>query len=435
MLVIGGGPAGSTAAARLARKGLKVLLVERDRHPRFHIGESLLPMNMPILERLGLSARLEEIGVKKFGADFPSDNECGYNVFRFERSLNPTWPFAYQVRRDEFDRMLFDYAAAQGATTHQGARVSRVEFDAEGATAHIDIDGETRSHRTRYVVDATGRDTLLGSQMRLKRKNPEHQSAALFAHFRGVERRSGEDAGNISIYRFEHGWVWLIPLREGCVSIGAVCSPAYLKQRDGKQRESSKEEFLLQTLRNIPGLSNRMVQAEIIGNLHATGNYSYSCSRLGGPRWLLVGDAYAFVDPIFSTGVYLAMHSAELAADVVEGALREPRRERALQRAYGRNVRKGITSLSWFIFRFNTPAMTWLFRNPRNMLRVEEAMISMLAGDVFRGGGVMWRLQFFKLLYAIASVVYWRETLASLADRRRRVGMTFSGGTTRQDPA
>jgi flavin-dependent dehydrogenase len=279
-------------------------------------------------------------------------------------------------------------------------------------------------------VDATGRDTLLGSQFRLKRKNPSHQSAALFAHFRGVERRPGDDAGNVSIYRFEHGWIWIIPLRDECVSVGAVCSPVYLKQRD-----VPKEEFLLQTLRGIPDLWKRMTNAEITGNLHATGNYSYACTRMGGNRWLMVGDAYAFVDPIFSTGVYLAMHSAELAADVVDRALRDPSRERSLQRAYQRNVRQGITSLSWFIFRFNTPAMTWLFRNPRNMLRVEEAMISMLAGDVFRGGGVRWRLQFFKLLYFIASAVYWRESFASLLQRRRQVATSFSGDTTRQDPA
>ena len=430
VLVVGGGPAGSTAAALLARKGLRVSLVERDHHPRFHIGESLLPMNMPILDRLGLSERVRDIGVKKLGADFPADNERGYNVFSFDRCLNPTWPFAYQVRRDEFDQMLFDFAGRSGVTTEQGAKVTRVEFDASGATAEIATESGTRTHRTRYVVDATGRDTLLGSQFRLKRRNPSHQSAALFAHFRGVERRPGEHAGNVSVYRFEHGWIWMIPLRDGCVSVGAVCSPAYLKQRD-----VPTDQFLLQTLRAIPDIARRMANAELAGNLHATGNYSYACTRMGGRRWLMVGDAYAFVDPIFSTGVYLAMHSAELAADVVEQVLQKPSRERSLQRAYARNVRKGVSSLSWFIFRFNTPAMTWLFRNPRNMLRVEEALISMLAGDVFRGGGVMWRLQFFKLLYFVTSMVYWRESWASFKRRRQELGITFSGGTTRQDAA
>jgi flavin-dependent dehydrogenase len=430
VLVVGGGPAGSTVAALLARKGLKVTLVERDRHPRFHIGESLLPMNMPIVERLGLAEQLEAIGVKKLGADFPADNERGYNVFSFDRCLNPTWPYAYQVKREEFDLMLFEHAAHCGARTCQGAKAGQVNLDDSGATVEITVDGTSYRHRTHYFIDASGRDTVLGSQMHLKRRNAAHQSAALFAHFRNVELRPGEHAGNISVYRFAHGWVWMIPLRDGCVSVGAVCSPDYLKMREG-----SKEDFLMQTLQAIPDLCRRMANAEVAGNLHATGNYSYACRRISGPRWLMVGDAYAFVDPIFSTGVYLAMHSAELAADLVEQALREPSRERSLQRQYERNVRKGIESLSWFIFRFNTPGIAWLFRYPQNTLRVEEAMISMLAGDVFRDQGVKWRLQFFKLLYYITSAIHWRESLASWLQRRRQASMRFAGGTTRQDLA
>jgi flavin-dependent dehydrogenase len=430
VLVVGGGPGGATTAALLARAGLTVTLMERDRHPRFHIGESLLPMNMPILDRLGLCEQLHQIGVKKLGADFPADNERGYNVFRFERCLNPTWPHAYQVRRDEFDQMLFQHARACGATTIEGARVGRIDFDETGATAHVVVDGQPRTHRARYVVDATGRDTLLGTQMRLKRRNPMHQSAALFAHFRGVERRPGDDEGNVSVYRFEHGWIWMIPLRDGSVSVGAVCSPEHLKQRD-----VPKDQFLLQTLRSVPEVWKRMANAEIAGNLHATGNYSYTCTRMGGRNWIMVGDAFAFLDPIFSTGVYLAMYTAEKAADVVLGALREPSRERRLQRAYEREVRNGLSALSWFIFRFTTPAMTYLFRNPRNVMRVEEAMISMLAGDVFRDGGVRWRLRIFKLLYFIVSITEWRGSWAAFRRRRRQAAMTFTGGTTRQDTA
>ncbi len=430
VLVVGGGPAGSTAAAVLARRGLKVTLVERDRHPRFHIGESLLPMNMPIFERLGLGEALQAIGVKKLGADFPADNERGYNVFSFDRCLNPTWSHAYQVKREDFDLMLFEFAARCGARTHQGAKAGRVTLYGDGATVEITVDGVSRLHRTRYLLDASGRDTLLGSQMRLKRKHSKHQSAALFAHFRNVERRPGEDAGNTSVYRFAHGWIWMIPLPGDCVSVGAVCSPDHLKQREGSQAE-----FLMRTLHSVPEVHKRMAHAEITGNLHVTGNYSYSCSRIAGRRWMMVGDAYAFLDPIFSTGVYLAMHSAELAADVVEQSLRNPTKERSLQRRYLRNVRQGLDSLSWFIYRFNSPGVAWLFRNPRNVLRVEEAMISMLAGDVFRDNGVRWRLHVFKLLYYVTSTVYWRESLAAWMQRRRGASMRFSGGTTRQDAA
>jgi flavin-dependent dehydrogenase len=177
-----------------------------------------------------------------------------------------------------------------------------------------------------------------------------------------------------------------------------------------------------------------MAGARLHGNLHATGNYSYSCTRMSGPRWIMVGDAYAFLDPIFSTGVYLAMRSAERAVDVVDTALREPRRERALQRLYAREVRRGLGILSWFIFRFTSPAMRQLFSSPRNTLRLEEAMISMLAGDVYNGR-VWWRLQVFKLIYSALSLKMWRRALADLRARRRHVREGFQGGTTGHDPA
>jgi flavin-dependent dehydrogenase len=432
VLIIGGGPAGSTTATLLARMGWNVTLVEKDRHPRFHIGESLLPMNMPIFERLGLLDKLNAIGVKKLGADFPAPNERGYNVFRFERMLNDGWRYAYQVKREELDLMLFRHAAENGVNAIEGAKVTRVSFDTEGATADIEQDTSgTSSIRARYIVDASGRDTFLGNKLRLKRKHRKHQSAALFAHFRGVQRRPGEDAGNISVYRFEHGWFWLIPLQGDCTSVGAVCSPQYLKQRDG-----SNADFLMQTLRSVPQLWERMKNAEILGNLHATGNYSYTSTRMAGSRWIMVGDAYAFLDPIFSTGVLLAMNSAQLAADVVNRVLRDPSTEKALQRAYGRKVRQAIDSLSWFIYRFTSPAMRYLFSNPRNVFRVEEAMISMLAGDVFHNGrGVRWRLKIFKLIYLITSLSMWKDALRSALARRRQARSTFTGGTTSHDPA
>ena len=323
VLVVGGGPGGSTTAALLARKGLRVTLVEKGRHPRFHIGESLLPMNMPILERLGVFDQVMAIGRQKHGADFPSPNQRGYNTFQFARTLNPGTGYAVQIRREELDQLLFRHAAACGAETHEETEVLRIDFGAAAATARLrQADGTERDLRVDYVVDATGRNTLLGTALRLKRKHQRHQSAALFAHFAGVQRRAGEDAGNISIYRFPAGWVWMIPLPGDCMSIGAVCYPEYLKERRG-----SNADFLLTTLSRIPGARDRIKAARIIGNLHVTGNYSYTCTRMSGHRWIMVGDAFAFLDPIFSSGVYLAKNSAERAAEVVAGALREPGRE------------------------------------------------------------------------------------------------------------
>lgn len=432
VIVVGGGPAGSTVAALLARRGWSVVLLEKDRHPRFHIGESLLPMNLPILERLGVLEDVGRIGVEKFGADFPAPTPEGYNVFRFGRALDASCVgHAYQVRRDEFDALLFANAAASGAQACEGCRAASVSLAPDAVTVEIESgDGRRTRCRARYLVDATGRDTLLGNQLRLKRRSRRHQSAALFAHFRGVQRRPGQDAGNISIYRLEQGWIWVIPLRDGITSVGAVCWPDYLKQRRADNRS-----FLLQTLQSVPALWQRMEHAEITGHLHATGNYSYACRRMSGPRWIMAGDSYAFVDPVFSSGVYLAMHGAERAADVVDGALREPARERALQRRYAREVRHGLRSMSWFIHRFTTPAMCRLFAGPRNVLQVEQAMISMLAGDLFRHNGVGWRLQVFKLIYRIASLGSLRGQLASYRYRRRQAAAEFTGGTTAQDRA
>jgi flavin-dependent dehydrogenase len=429
VVVVGGGPAGCTAATILARRGWSVTLLEKDQYPRFHIGESLLPMNLPILQRLGVLDEIARIGVLKVGADFPAPTPEGYNVFRFERALDPTWANAYQVRRDEFDSVLLGNASASGVKAFQGLRATSFETgqDTVVVEGHSEAGTPFRC-KARYLIDATGRDTLIGNQLRLKRKSKQHQSAALFAHFRGVERRPGSDAGNISIYRFEHGWVWLIPLRDGITSVGAVCWPDYLKQRRGNQRE-----FLLETLRSIPALSQRLVHAEIVGNLHATGNYTYACKRMSGPRWIMAGDSYAFVDPIFSSGVYLAMHSAEAAADVVDGSLRHPAREHALQRAYERQIVRGLRTLSWFIYRFTSPAMRKLFANPRNDWQLEQAMISMLAGDVFRDNGVHWRLRVFKLIYFMTALGDLKEQARSYLWRRSQTRAVFTGGTTSQD--
>jgi flavin-dependent dehydrogenase len=423
VLVVGGGPAGSTAAALLARQGVRVTLVEKSRHPRFHIGESLLPMNMPIFERLGVLDQVMAIGQRKHGADFPAANERGYNVFRFARTLNPGTGYAVQVRREALDQLLFAHAAACGAETHEDTEVLGIDFAEDAATARLrGADGSESQLRVDYVVDASGRNTLLGTALRLKRKHQRHQSAALFAHFAGVQRRAGEDEGNISIYRFPSGWIWMIPLPGDCMSIGAVCYPEYLRQRRG-----SNADFLLETLKKIPGARERMQGARMIGNLHATGNYSYICDRMSGHRWIMVGDAFAFLDPIFSSGVYLAMNSAERGAQVVAACLREPRREAALQRGYARFVRRGMERLAWFIYRFNSPAMMRMFAHPRDVLQVERAMVSMLAGDVFDSPRVWWRLQLFKLIYAATWLTLWRRSLRNERTRKRQVGVVFEG--------
>jgi flavin-dependent dehydrogenase len=404
--VIGGGPAGSTAAALLARRGYKVIALEKERHPRFHIGESLLPMNLPVLERLGVLDKVHAMGVFKAGADFEADNERGYNVFSFGRALGDSPPHSYQVWRQDFDKMLYEHARECGAdaregqevigVVHCGPRETRIEVKAD--------DGRQYAIEARYVVDASGRDALLSSKKKLKRRNRQHQSAAIFGRFGSAARRPGEDAGNVSIYRFEHGWMWMIPLPDGSMSVGAVCWPDYLKRRRGDARA-----FLLDTLRQSPGLWQRLEGAELVDEVRVAGNYSYDSTQMAGPGWILVGDAFAFLDPVFSSGVFLAMEGAEKAAEVVDGALRDPGSEKALQRALEKRLRKGMARFAFFIYRFNEPVMRRMFASPRNTWQLEQGVISMLAGDLFEGRPVLWRLRLFKLVYGLTVLVNLRQ--------------------------
>jgi flavin-dependent dehydrogenase len=430
VLVIGGGPAGSTVATLLRQKGRRVALLEKDRHPRFHIGESLLPMNIPILERLGLLERVRELGVVKYGAEFGSASAGRHQVSYFSNALDKTQPYAFHVCRAEFDDLLLKHSAAQGVNVQEGVRVTAVDFQPGQPTrVHaVTDDGQAQRWQARYVIDASGRDTVLARQFKLKQKNQSHQSAALFGHFAGVARNPGKDEGNISIYWFQHGWFWMIPLRDGLMSVGAVCWPEYLKTR-----HTPPEAFLWQTIALCPPVQKRMAQARLLGEAQATGNYSYRAQRMVGDGYLLLGDAFAFVDPVFSTGVYFAMHGATLAADAVDAHLRDPVQARPLLRRFERQIKHGIKVVSWFIYRFTSPAMQTLFMNPRNLWRLNEAMVSMLAGDLFRNTPIAPRLLLFKLIYGITLMIEGTRSWMSYRQRKRNVKLTFTGGTTAQD--
>jgi flavin-dependent dehydrogenase len=416
VLIIGGGPAGSSAAIVLAERGHRVIQIEKSRHPRFHIGESLLPANLPIFERLGVAKQVEAIGMQKWGAEFVSPWHGGRGeTFNFAEGWNKSMPFAYQVRRSEFDEILIRRSAQQGVQVHEGCRARSVERQPDGQMkieADND-DGTAASWRARYVIDASGRDTFLGNQLETKRRNSKHNSAALYGHFRHADRYPEEKrAGNISIYWFDHGWFWFIPLADGVTSIGAVVWPYYLKSRKVPVRD-----FFLETIAMCPPLAERLKNAELVCDVEATGNYSYACDRSYGPGYLLAGDAFTFVDPMFSSGVLMAMVNGIAGAEALDTCLREPRKYGAAMKKFDRLLRHGPKEYSWFIYRITNPTMRDLFMAPRNDFRMKEAMLGLLAGDIY-GTTPIWKsLRAFKGIYYVFSTLNLKRSL--LAMRRR----------------
>jgi flavin-dependent dehydrogenase len=417
VMVIGGGPAGSTIAALLAGKGRDVVLLERDRHPRFHIGESLLPLNLPLFERLGVAREIERIAMPKYGAEFVSPWHERPVTFEFADAWDKGFPKAFQVRRSQFDEILFRNAVRRGARAFEECRATAVDFRAEGPRVAVrHADGTDQSWDASFLVDASGRETFLANRFGMKRRSRKHNSAAIFGHFAGAERLAGRAEGNITVFWFAHGWLWFIPLADGITSVGAVCWPYYLKTR-----KNPPHEFLLDTIALCPPLASRLRNARLVSDVSATGNYSYCADRSAGDRYLLLGDAYTFIDPVFSTGVFLAMHGAFVGAETVEACLDEPRHAKRLLKTFSAHMRHAPRVFSWLIYRVTSPTMRDLFMEPSNQWRIKEALLALLAGDVYRGMPFRWRLLLFKAIYYLHNVMRPRRTWHAWIKRRRSI--------------
>jgi flavin-dependent dehydrogenase len=396
-------------------------MLEKARHPRFHIGESLLPLNLRLFEKLGVADEIRRIGMPKYGAEFVSPWHGEPVTFDFADALDKSFPSAYQVRRSEFDHILFRNAVRKGARAIEGCRATGVEFHPGGAcVATVHEDGLVQRWHTRFVVDASGRDTVLARQFGTKRRNERHNSAAIFGHFSGATRLPGRAEGNISMFWFDHGWFWFIPLSDGATSVGAVCWPYYMKSR-----KSDPEKFFFDTIALSPALAARLRGATLISPVTATGNYAYQAERAAGRNYLMLGDAFTFIDPVFSTGVYLAMHSAFVGADTVHLCLENPQRAAGALKAFDKTMHRGPKVFSWFIYRLTTPTMRYLFMNPTRRFELQGAVMSMLAGDIFRDTPLALRLLMFKSVYYLKSLLNPGPTLA--AWKRRKLAIREPG--------
>jgi flavin-dependent dehydrogenase len=376
--VIGGGPGGSTVATQLARGGLSVGLFEREVFPRFKVGESLVPATMLLLERLGVLASVAEGGFQiKYGATF-QDQETGLgHTFYFLRGM--PWPnWTYNVPRAEFDTILLEHARKQGVQVHQPVSVGAVAFDAEGVTLQADSGAERTSYRARFLVDASGRDGFLASRVGRRQRVPNLGKVALFAHYRGADRFPGIEEGNIRLYLFDSGWFWWIPFANDVTSVGAV-----LHARTVRAHPGPPEELFESMVRRCLLVHEHLGSAERVTPIHRVANFAYTNAPIVGDRHLCVGDAIAFVDPIFSTGVFIAMRTGELAAAAVLEAFADGDFSARRFAAYERKVWRGVAPFFKFIHKYYEPAFLDLFLQPNNVFGAVTAVLNVLSGGSF----------------------------------------------------
>ena len=378
--VAGGGPAGSSAAIALAQRGHSVVLFERETFPRFHIGESLLSTANDAFAVLGVTERMETAGFpEKWGARLLTHDGRSGRGIDFTEVREVTRPQTYQVCREEFDRILIDRAREVGVDVRQGHRVTTCEF---GAAAAI-LDFTALEHattgrvRVRAVVDATGRQGLIAKKYDLRTDEPRLANIAIFSHYKQVPRLAGDRPDDIRlIARSDAGWFWVIPISQELTSVGVVLPRRlYLQRLTG-----SPEERLERAIAETPVVAELMREARREWPVRVEKDFSYSASAYAGNRWILVGDAGSFLDPVFSTGVSIAMESGIEAAAELDRAL--ARNDFSAQRfaAFSRRQRKRFIAFRRFVIGFYTPQFRDIFFQPDPPPFIFRAVVTILAG-------------------------------------------------------
>lgn len=406
--IIGGGPAGSTAGTLLARAGRRVVIVEREKFPRFHIGESLLPFSMKAFQRLGLNEKFRQAGfMEKFGGEMVGACSEEGVKFYFKDGFGSQTDRAYQVTRADFDKVLLDHAAENGAEVREETSVERIAFSEEEVQLCLrGKDGAARDVRARYVIDASGRNSVVGSHFRLKKNYAHLQKLSVFAHYDGVLRDPGIDGTLTRLVRAVDRWFWMIPLTEERMSIGVVLDAAVFKNA-----KLSPEEFLDQALTEQPVIANRMLAAERTTPVTVAADFSYRNEKLAGARWLLAGDAAGFIDPVFSSGVFLAVMAGEQAADALHVVLDQPEKQRRLFARYERTVQRAMKVYLRFVDAWYTKQFIEVFLHPQHFLQLPQAVNAILGGNVGTGFAIRWRMWIFYF-------IVWLQKYFPLCPRR-----------------
>jgi flavin-dependent dehydrogenase len=378
-IIIGGGPGGTTAGTALARAGKKVLIVERERFPRFHVGESLIPYGNDIFSAIGVWEKMRRANfMPKLGAEFVLGNSKATTSILFARYLAKRYAHTFQVERAVFDELMLRHAQESGCEVWQDTQVKSAAVTEEGSTVTCVRDGKTQELNGRWLFDASGRDAFLGKQLGLAKTDlGMPKKFATFAHFRGVRRNEPPADGHITVVRLDFGWFWMIPLTAEKTSIGLVQTLDHFQKTGLKPGECFEHVVAGST-----ELRRRMADAERVSEFCFAGDYTYRHLRNAGPRWFLIGDAAGFVDPIFSSGVMLAVKSGYMAA---QEALAADRAGRPLtprsQARYTREVGNMCHVFLRLIKMFYDNRSFEVFMTPKPNKGMEWAVHNAVAGN------------------------------------------------------
>ncbi|MFM2081934.1 MAG: hypothetical protein RL380_625 [Verrucomicrobiota bacterium] len=391
-IIIGGGPGGSSAATYLTRAGQRVLVLEKEFFPRFHIGESLLPYNQALFREMGVLPKLEAAHFPvKTGAQFHLGNGSKQLKLTFRNGVFTREPQTFQVERSKFDKILLDHARESGAEVREGWTVTQTTNTRAGVTVTArGADGVTETFSGAFLIDASGRGNFTGNQAGLRVLYPHLKKVAVFGHFTGVAVDAGPRATDIIIVRLADQWFWLIPISAEKVSVGCV-----MEQTEFARSEKTPVEIFNAVVQSSPVLSARMKNAQLVGAMHTTTDFSYHNKRLVGPRLLRVGDAAGFMDPIFSAGVYLAMTSGRHAAQTVTAALAAGNDGARGLRAYEKRTARAMNYYWDLVEGYYTTPFLEVLMEPRENYQIASAILALLAGEIDGGWKLAWRQKIF----------------------------------------